>query len=480
MQNKNSKFTVATGFSALIAIMILVTLAGFLRFTSIHSNVNDMTLQHFTKTNLLNAMHIAVRERAISLILMANIKDRFDQDAEMLRYHQLGSDFADARTTLLGLPLSDGERALLDKQSHLTLEVRPLHERLIELSTSGNFVGAHDFLAQQIIPKQNEIIDTVKEIRKLEDTEYQHLVKAGNEDYRLAYVMFMALLSLSTVGFGAVITVLVVRKIDATETALFKEKERYSLAVRGANDGLWDWDTVSNDVFFSPRWKDMLGYEDHEIENHFDEWVKRLHPDDAEKTLAALKAHLNGQSHYFESEHRLLHKDSKYHWFLMRGLALRDEHGKAYRIAGSSTEITTRKAYEKHLHQNESRMRMVLDHIVDAIITTNDTGVIESVNTAAEAMFDLSAEQMVGNSFSTLLADPYRQQYERYFIDYAQGSAVVTLGVNTQIRGQRKITGSFPLTCMLTEMQFGNERKLIVIAHDASLSSLQDQNKRSA
>lgn len=478
MQNKNSKFTVAAGFSALIAIMILVTLVGFLRFASIHNDVNNVTLQHFTKTNLLNAMHIAVRERAISLILMANIGDRFDQDTEMLRYHQLGTDFADARTALLGLPLTDNERTLLEKQSRLTLEVRPLHERLIELSTSGNFIGAHGFLTQQVIPKQDEIIATVKEIRKLEDVEYQRLVKAGNEDYRLAYVLFMALLSISTVGFGAFITLLVVRKIDQTETALFKEKERYSLAVRGANDGLWDWDTVSNDVYLSPRWKDMLGYEDHEIENHFDEWVKRLHPDDTEKTLAALKAHLNGLTHYFESEHRLLHKDGKYRWFLMRGLALRDEHGKAYRIAGSSTDITERKAYEKQLHQNESRMRMVLDHIVDAIITTNNTGVIESVNTAAETMFDLNAPQMIGNSFSNFLAEPYRQQYERYFADNTHERSAVTLGVNTQILGQRKTTGTFPLTCTLTEMQFGNERKLIVIAHDAS--SLQDQNKRSA
>ena len=478
MHNKNSKFTVAAGFAALISIMVLVTLVGFLRFASIHNDVNNIALQHFTKTNLLNAMHIAVRERAISLILMANINDRFDQDAEMLRYHQLGADFADARTALLGLPLTDGEHALLDQQSRLTLEVRPLHEHLIELSTSGNFVGAHSYLTRQVIPKQDEIIDTVREIRKLEDVEYQQLVKGGNENYRLAYVLFMVLLSLSTVGFGAVITLLVVRKIDATETALLKEKERYALAVRGANDGLWDWDAVSNDVFFSPRWKDMLGYEDHELENHFDEWIKRLHPDDAEKTLAALKAHLNGQSYYFESEHRLLHKDGKYRWFLMRGLALRDEHGKAYRIAGSNTEITERKIYEKHLHQNESRMRMVLDHIVDAIITTNDTGVVESVNSAAEEMFGLNAERMIGNLFSNLLADPYRQQYDRYFADYARGDAVAVLGVNTQIRGQRLPDGSFPLACTLTEMQFGNERKLIVIAHDASAQ--QDRNKRSA
>ena len=240
MPNRNSKYTVAAGFTALISIMVLVTVGGFLRFTAIHTDVNTMAAQHFTKTNLLNAMHIAVREREISLILMVNINDRFDQDAEMLRYHQLGTYFADARTALLDLPLTDGERALLDKQSRLTLEVRPLHEHLIELAITGNFISAHGFLTRQVIPKQNEIIETVKEIYKLEDLEYQQRVTAANADYRQAYVLFMALLSLSTVGFGAMITLWCIRQIDVRKPLYSRKKNaiHWRCAVRTTGCGI--------------------------------------------------------------------------------------------------------------------------------------------------------------------------------------------------------------------------------------------------
>lgn len=468
MRSRRSKLIVAGGFTALMAIMVLVTLTGFFRFTAIQDRISSLSDQHHTKVNYINTMRIALRERAISLILMVNLNDPFEIDQEMLHFNQLGTEFADARTLLLTETLTPAERELLEKQSQLTLEVRPLHSHLIDLALSGNFVSAHRFLAQRVIPKQNEIVATMMEIQKLENAEYQRLFYDVSVKYRNAYVVFMALLALSAVGFGAAIMVLVARKIDAIEHQLLKEQERYALAVRGANDGLWDWDLATNQIYFSPRWKDMLGYEDHEIENNPDEWVKRIHPDDAEKTLATLTAHLNGLSYYFESEHRLQHKVDKYRWFLVRGLALRDEKGKAYRIAGSVTDINDRKRYEKHLHQNESRMRMVLDHVVDGIITTSDHGIVESMNSAAEDMFNFKSQDIVGRPFSRLLSDPYRQEYERYFSDYAKSGTTPMVGTSAQLRGQRKSGLVFSLTCTFTEMQIGNERKIIVIARDTS------------
>jgi PAS domain S-box-containing protein len=294
------------------------------------------------------------------------------------------------------------------------------------------------------------------------------MVRHTTRDYNLAYFMFMALLSLSTIGFGAIITLLVARKIDATEAQLFDEQERYALAVRGANDGLWDWDLIRDDIYFSPRWKDMLGYEDHELANKPDEWVKRIHPDDAEKTLATLTAHLNGLSYYFESEHRLLHKDGKFRWFLMRGLALRNESGKAHRIAGSMTDVNERKRYEKHLHQNESRTRMVLDHVVDGIITTSDQGVVESMNSAAEDMFGVKNQEIVGRPFIRLLAEQHHHEFEGYFAEYSDSGTAPIVGTTLQLRGNRRNGGTFPISCTVTEMLINSERKLIVIAHDDS------------
>lgn len=475
MKSRRSKLVVASGFLALMVVVVAVTLVGFFRFATLHKQLTELTDSHHRKTQLLSTMRIAVRERAISLVLMANISDPFEQDQEMLHFNQLGTEFADARTALLAESMPQAERDLVEHQSKLTVEVRPLHSHLIDLALGGNFVAAHRFLAQRVIPAQNEIVNTVREIQKLEDEEYQRQFRKMSVNYRNGYFIFVALLALSAVGFGLITMLLVARRIDATELQLLNEQERYALAVRGANDGLWDWDLNSNKNYYSPRWKDMLGFDDHEISDSPDEWVKRIHADDAEKTLATLTAHLNGLSYYFESEHRLQHKDGRYRWFLMRGLALRDEKGRAYRIAGSITDINDRKRYEKHLHQNESRMRMVLDHVVDGIITTNDRGTVESMNSAAEEMFGVKSQDIVGRPFTRLLSDPFRQEYDRHFADYADQGSSGIVGTSVQLRGTRKSGLTFALSCTFTEMQMGAERKLIVIARDVSKHADQKQ-----
>jgi len=134
-----------------------------------------------------------------------------------------------------------------------------------------------------------------------------------------------------------------------TEEALRESEERYALAARGANDGLWDWNIRNSTVYYSFRWKSMLGFDETEIGSTLEEWLSRVHPDDREQVEAKISAHINSQSPQFECEHRILHKDGAYRWMLNRGLAVRDERGKAYRMAGSQTDITGRKNAEAQL-----------------------------------------------------------------------------------------------------------------------------------
>jgi diguanylate cyclase (GGDEF)-like protein/PAS domain S-box-containing protein len=124
------------------------------------------------------------------------------------------------------------------------------------------------------------------------------------------------------------------------EAALRESEERYALAVRGANDGLWDWNLKTNVIYFSPRWKEMLGWEEHEIANDPDEWFTRIHSEEVSHVRAALEAHIEGRHGHFETEHRMLHRDGGYRWMRSRGLVVRDPTGAAYRMAGSQTDIT--------------------------------------------------------------------------------------------------------------------------------------------
>jgi diguanylate cyclase (GGDEF)-like protein/PAS domain S-box-containing protein len=134
-----------------------------------------------------------------------------------------------------------------------------------------------------------------------------------------------------------------------TEAELRESEERYALAIRGANDGLWDWNLRTNRVYFSSRWKAMLGYSDNELGNSLDEWYGRVHPEDLVQLKRDLDAHLNGETPCLENEHRLRHHDGTYRWMLARGIALQDGSSHSYRIAGSLTDITQRKRAEAQL-----------------------------------------------------------------------------------------------------------------------------------
>jgi diguanylate cyclase (GGDEF)-like protein/PAS domain S-box-containing protein len=136
------------------------------------------------------------------------------------------------------------------------------------------------------------------------------------------------------------------KKVDE---ALRKSEGRYALAIQGANDGIWDWDLQTNLVFYSPRWKAIFGYPEDAIGNDLIEWFSRIHPEDVGRVKSELDAHLNGDTDVFYSEHRILRGQGNYIWVLTRGLAVRDEEGKAIRIAGSLSDIDSRKNAENTL-----------------------------------------------------------------------------------------------------------------------------------
>ena len=128
-----------------------------------------------------------------------------------------------------------------------------------------------------------------------------------------------------------------------TVADLKESEERYAVAMRGANDGLWDWNITKNEVYWSPRWKTLLGYNDAQVGGSPEEWLSRVHHDDIQRVRESLNAYLSSGDGHYESEHRLLHRDGTYRWMRCRGAAVADGSGRITRLAGSLTDITDAK-----------------------------------------------------------------------------------------------------------------------------------------
>jgi len=137
-----------------------------------------------------------------------------------------------------------------------------------------------------------------------------------------------------------------VGRVEA-ERGLQQLEQRYGLAIRGVDDALWEWNLKNDRAYFSTRWKSMLGFADHELSDRIDEWSERVHPDDHEAFMQALKHHLEGHTARLEHEHRLRHRDGAWRWVAARASLVRDAAGHASRIVGLMSDITARKRVEE-------------------------------------------------------------------------------------------------------------------------------------
>ena len=142
----------------------------------------------------------------------------------------------------------------------------------------------------------------------------------------------------------------------STEQALRDGHSRYGLATLAGNVAVWDWNLVSNAIYVDPFLKNILGFADHEIANHAEDWGRRVHPDDAEWVMAAAQAHIDGRVPAFEAAHRMVHRDGSIRWFLARGAVVDRQDGRAIRMIGTDTDITAQKNAEQKLEEAKAEL----------------------------------------------------------------------------------------------------------------------------
>ncbi|MDF0553338.1 PAS domain S-box protein [Kamptonema sp. UHCC 0994] len=208
-----------------------------------------------------------------------------------------------------------------------------------------------------------------------------------------------------------------------TEEALIRSQEQLSLVLKGSNDGWWDWNLIENDIYYSPRWWGILGYESEEIEAAPELWQQRMHPDDLDRVNQFLQQQITNGIEYYEVEFRLLHKQEHYVPVISRGFILRDDRGTPIRISGTNTDLTELKKAEEQLRELNQQLEAkvkertqelsqvnslqgaILDGADYSIISTDLTGIIQTFNAGAEVMLGYSAAEMVGKVTPAILHD---------------------------------------------------------------------------
>jgi len=186
-----------------------------------------------------------------------------------------------------------------------------------------------------------------------------------------------------------------------------KSNERFELAVAGSRDGLWDWDLFTNEVYFSPRWKSMIGFDDETLPSSLESWRNNLHPGDIEYVIKCLNDYLEGNADGYEVEFRMRHRDGSYRWILAKGVAVCDLNGTPYRMAGSHTDITDRKAAEEERLKLNNQNRMILESSGDGIYGIDLCGNFTFINRAALKILGYTSAEVLGKSMHCLIQHSY-------------------------------------------------------------------------
>ncbi|MGM0607361.1 MAG: PAS domain S-box protein [Candidatus Muiribacteriota bacterium] len=180
--------------------------------------------------------------------------------------------------------------------------------------------------------------------------------------------------------------------------SLKKANERFELAVQGANDGLWDWDLKNDKLYLSPKWKEILGYEDYELKNEFKTFENLIYKKDRKKVIEYAYKYLNGEISNYKIEFRMKHKDGSIRWIMAKGEALRDEDGIPSRLSGSHTDITDRKIFEEELKFNEKRFKDVVNAIGEVVFELDYKGCFTYISDKATDFFNKSPAGLIGES----------------------------------------------------------------------------------
>ena len=197
--------------------------------------------------------------------------------------------------------------------------------------------------------------------------------------------------------------------LTRADLALRESEARNRLLARSGNLGLWEWNILTNEVCFSPKWKSQLGFADDEFGNSFAEWEKRMHAEDLSRTTQAREDLHAGRRGDYEIEFRLLHRDGSWRRFVSRAELERDTTGRPVRMIGCDLDVTERKRLDEALRASEERYRALVEWSPEAICVQR-AGKLLFVNPAAVRVSgDASARELAGSAAEDLVRSDFLQ-----------------------------------------------------------------------
>ena len=256
---------------------------------------------------------------------------------------------------------------------------RPIQEAVQGKSGSGTFI---DYQKNEVLASWDYIPLLRMGIVVKQDTKEAYQSIETIRDWALFIGFIVVIIILFLIAY----TSKIMNKIDA-------KKEQYEYAINGTSDGLWDWNLLEDTVYFSPRWKEMLGYRDDELPNDFKSWEEKVHPDDIDMAMKSIEESHNNSNIEYRHTHRLRHKDGSWVWILDRGQTIFNENGKAIRMVGFHTDITEQKEAEmllknahKLLEAKKKELETIIQEAPNPIMLHNEDGEVLILNKVWEKL----------------------------------------------------------------------------------------------
>ncbi|MFA5066094.1 MAG: PAS domain S-box protein [Dehalococcoidia bacterium] len=310
---------------------------------------------------------------------------QFDNKGNIARIVHIVDDITERKMTERALRQSEAFLKSIIEHSPYAMWISDSHGLMIKMNkalrglfnvTDEELVGKYNIFQDNIVEEQGymPLVQDVFEkgvIAKF-TLKYDSSQLKSVQLKKTRYVLLEVTIS-PIIRADGKITNAVIQHVDITERerakqALSESEDRWQFAIEGSGDGLWDWNTGTNQIYFSPQFKALLGYKDNELSNSLAEWDKRLHPDDYDRVYTEIVNHLAGKTPEYVSEHRMLCKNGSYRWMMGRGKIITwTADGQPLRIVGTQTDITERKLAEENLLKSHTSLRKTLSDAINTM-----------------------------------------------------------------------------------------------------------------